>query len=80
MWRDVSLVNLDDSVAGSFYSVPLTTLFSPARPLGRKVVDFLDRTIAGEPASGLHHLTHPELIVRGSTGPVPTELAAVSAR
>jgi LacI family transcriptional regulator len=78
--RDVSLVNFDDNVAGSFYSVPLTTLFSPARPLGRKVVDFLDRTIAGEASGDLHHIAHPELIVRGSTGPAPTELAAVSTR
>jgi len=74
--RDVSLVSFDDNVAGSFYSVPLTTLFSPSRPLGRKVVDFLDSTIAGEPPAGLHHVSHPELIVRGSTGPAPAELIA----
>ena len=77
--QDVSLVNFDDNVAGSFYAVPLTGLFSPARPLGRKVVDFLDRTIAGEPPGTLHHLTHPELIVRGSTGPVPDQFAIANA-
>lgn len=76
--QDISLVNFDDNVAGSFYSVPLTALFSPARPLGRKVVDFLDRTIAGEAPHDLHHLTHPELIIRSSTGPAPAELAAAS--
>lgn len=74
---DVSIVCFDDNVAGSFYSVPLTTLFSPARPLGRMVVDFLDRTIAGEPPAQLHHLTYPELIVRSSTGPVSAGLTVV---
>ncbi len=71
--RDVSLVSFDDNVAGSFYSVPLTTLFSPSRPLGRMVVDFLDRTIAGEPPGELRYVSHPELIVRRSTGPAPGE-------
>jgi len=76
--RDVSIVSFDDNVAGSFYAVPLTTLFSPARPLGRLVVDFLDRTIAGEEPANLHHMTHPELVIRSSTGPVPQDIALSS--
>lgn len=77
--RDLSVVSFDDNVAGSFYSVPLTTLFSSSRTLGRKVVDFLDSTIAGEPPSELHYVSHPELIIRGSTGPAPAESAANTA-
>ena len=73
--RDLSLIAYDDNVAGTFFAVPLTTLFAPIRPLGRQLIRLLERAIAGEDYARLNHVLMPELIIRGSTGPanVPNE-------
>jgi LacI family transcriptional regulator len=68
--RDVSVVAFDDNIAGTFYSMPLTTMFSPVRPLGRRIVDMLELAMAGEDYAKLNYTQHAELVVRGSTGPV----------
>jgi LacI family transcriptional regulator len=78
--QDISLVAFDDNIAGTFYSTPLTTMFSPVRPLGRKIVDLLERAIAGEDPAGLQLVQHVELVVRASTGPVPIDDERPTAR
>ena len=50
---------------------PLTTVRQPIEAMGRAAVDLLMRQIGGEDASSDELLFEPELVVRGSTGPVP---------
>jgi LacI family transcriptional regulator len=69
--RDISVIAFDDNIAGTFYSTPLTTVFSPVRPLGRRIVDMLELAINGEDYARLHHTQYAELVVRGSTAPAP---------
>lgn len=71
--RDISLIAFDDNIAGTFYSTPLTTMFSPVRPVGRKLIDFLERAIEGEDYADLHHVQAVELVIRSSTAPAPAE-------
>ena len=69
--RDFSLVAYDDQLPGAFFSVPLTTIFAPCRPMGTMLVDLLDRAAASEPYDSLHAYIEPELVIRTSTGPSP---------
>lgn len=69
--RDVSVIAFDDNVAGTFHSMPLTTMFSPVRPLGRRIIDLLERAIAGEDPAELNHVQRAELVIRSSSGPAP---------
>ena len=73
--RDVSIVAFDDNVAGTFHFTPLTTMFSPVRPIGRRIVDILERVIEGEDVTDLNFIQRAELLVRSSSGPLaqPTE-------
>jgi LacI family transcriptional regulator len=68
--RDVSIVAFDDNVAGTFHATPLTTMFSPVRPLGRRIVDILERVIEGDDVAGLNFIQRAELVARSSSGPV----------
>jgi LacI family transcriptional regulator len=80
--RDVSIIAFDDNVAGTFHATPLTTMFSPVRPLGRRIVDLLERAIDGEDPASLNHVQRAELVIRGSSGPAAalSPSAAVPAR
>jgi DNA-binding LacI/PurR family transcriptional regulator len=69
--KDVSVVGFDDSALMNFIDPPLTTVRQPIEPMCRMVIELLARQIAG---NGLAHdelFFEPELVVRGSTGPVP---------
>ena len=67
---DVSVVGFDDSALMSLTDPPLTTIRQPIELMGRSAVALLVDQIGGTPASSEELLFEPELVVRGSTGPV----------
>ncbi|ACQ80036.1 transcriptional regulator, LacI family [Beutenbergia cavernae DSM 12333] len=68
--EDVSVIGYDDSPLMPFTDPPLTTLRQPVEAMSQAAVNTLLAEIAGSPARP-ELLFDPELIVRGSTGPVP---------
>lgn len=67
--HDVSVVGFDDSALIAFTDPPLTTVRQPVRPMGAAAVSALVQEISGGKVPRTELLFHPELIVRGSTGP-----------
>ncbi|WP_307793688.1 LacI family DNA-binding transcriptional regulator [Actinotalea soli] len=69
--EDLSVVGFDDSPLIAFTDPPLTTVRQPVAPMGRAAVSALVSEINGAKVPRTELLFHPELIVRGSTGPAP---------
>ena len=69
--EDLSVVGFDDSPLIAFTDPPLTTVRQPVGGMGKAAVSALVSEIRGAKVSRTELLFHPELIVRGSTGPVP---------
>jgi alanine racemase len=67
---DLSIVGYDDSVLMGFTDPPLTTVRQPVQSLALAAARALLDEIAGQPAPSSEFLFAPELVVRGSTGPV----------
>lgn len=67
---DVSVVGYDDSAFMNCTEPPLTTVRQPIEPMGRAAIDLLVSQIAGQAVPLDELLFEPELVVRGSTGPV----------
>jgi LacI family transcriptional regulator, repressor for deo operon, udp, cdd, tsx, nupC, and nupG len=67
---DVSVVGFDDSLFMSCTDPPLTTVRQPIEAMGRGAVATLMSQIGGAPVSTEELLFAPELVVRGSTGPI----------
>lgn len=70
--RDVSIAGFDGIRAGAHTSPGLTTVRKPIREIGRQVCRTLMEMIDDVTLPVRHVLLMPELLVRGSTGPVPT--------
>ncbi len=68
---DVSVIGFDDSALMNFTDPPLTTVRQPIEPMGRMVTELLVAQINGSAVPQDELLFEPELVVRGSTGPVP---------
>jgi DNA-binding LacI/PurR family transcriptional regulator len=68
---DVSVTGFDDSPLIAFTDPPLTTIRQPVTSMGQAAVRALLEEIAGTPAPHSEFVFHPELVVRGSTGPAP---------
>jgi DNA-binding LacI/PurR family transcriptional regulator len=68
---DLSVVGYDDSTFMTCTEPPLTTIRQPIEAMGQAVVALLVNAIAGNPVPTDELLFEPELVVRGSTGPVP---------
>ena len=68
---DVSVVGYDDSSFMACTDPPLTTVRQPIEAMGRAAVDLLVGEIEGARVTHDEVLFEPELVVRGSTGPVP---------
>lgn len=68
--HDVSIVGYDDSALMNCTDPPLTTVRQPIEPMGRAAIDLLVSQIGGEEVAHDELLFEPELVVRGSTGPV----------
>jgi LacI family repressor for deo operon, udp, cdd, tsx, nupC, and nupG len=69
--RDVSIVGYDDSVLMTCTDPPLTTVRQPIEMMGQAAVDLLVNQIEGSGVDPDELLFEPELVVRGSTAPVP---------
>jgi len=67
---DVSIVGYDDSAFMNCTDPPLTTVRQPIEAMGRAAVDVLVGLIGGTRGAPGELLYAPELVVRGSTGPV----------
>jgi DNA-binding LacI/PurR family transcriptional regulator len=72
---DISVVGFDDSAFMNCTEPPLTTVRQPIEALGRAAVTLLVNQIEGASVTTEELLFEPELVVRGSTGPI---LARVS--
>ena len=70
--EDLSVVGSDDSVLMQFTDPPLTTVRQPAMTLAEAACRALVDQISGTPPDPGETLFQPELVVRGSTGRVPT--------
>ncbi len=68
--QDVSVVGFDDSALMNAIDPPLTTVRQPIEPMGRMVIELLVAQISGVDVVSDEFLFEPELVVRGSTGPV----------
>jgi DNA-binding LacI/PurR family transcriptional regulator len=68
--KDISVVGFDDSALMNFIDPPLTTVRQPIEPMCRMVIELLMRQISGNGLSHDELLFEPELVVRGSTGPL----------
>lgn len=69
--EQVSLVGYDNAPVAEFAQPPLTTVAQPTRLLGERAVEMLIDLVTGKVASQSLEIVVPELVVRGSTGPVP---------
>jgi DNA-binding LacI/PurR family transcriptional regulator len=67
---DISVVGFDDSAFMNCTDPPLTTVRQPIESMGRAVVTLLGNQIDGAPPGSDELLFEPELVVRGSTGPM----------
>jgi DNA-binding LacI/PurR family transcriptional regulator len=66
----VSVIGYDDSALMTCTDPPLTTIRQPIDAMGRALVAALVHQIEGGAAGTEELLFEPELVVRGSTGPV----------
>jgi DNA-binding LacI/PurR family transcriptional regulator len=67
---DVSIVGFDDSALMNSIDPPLTTVRQPIESMSRMIIELLVAQLAGSGAAPEEYLFEPELVVRGSTGPV----------
>lgn len=67
---DVSVVGYDDSALMNCTEPPLTTVRQPIEAMGRMVIELLVAQIDGRSVPLDELRFRPELVVRGSTGPV----------
>ncbi|WP_030256894.1 LacI family DNA-binding transcriptional regulator [Streptomyces violens] len=67
----LSVVGFDDSQLIAFADPPLTTVRQPVQAMATAAVGALIEEIQGNPVQRTEFVFQPELVVRGSTGPVP---------
>jgi DNA-binding LacI/PurR family transcriptional regulator len=72
---DVSVIGYDDTALITFTEPPLTTVRQPVRAMGEAAVRALLDELRGAPIPHGDLLFHPELVVRGSSGPAPAGAA-----
>jgi DNA-binding LacI/PurR family transcriptional regulator len=68
---DISVVGFDDSAFLNCTDPPLTTVRQPIEAMGRAAVAMLTSEMEGARVPAEELFFEPELVVRGSTGPVP---------
>jgi LacI family transcriptional regulator len=73
--RDLSVIGFDNVPESALASPPLTTIAQPIQEMGRQAVRMLLELLGGRELDATHVTLPTELIVRQSTGSVPTQLA-----
>lgn len=66
----LSVIGFDNTILATIIDPPLTTIAQPMQEIGRRVVDLIIQEMRGEKTQKQRVLLLPELVVRGSTGPV----------
>lgn len=74
--EDVSVVGFDNVPEARFYTPPLSTLRQDFGALGRQSVGAILDLIEGRKGSAKQVLLYPELVVRSSTAPLASPVAA----
>ncbi|MCM2430663.1 LacI family DNA-binding transcriptional regulator [Streptomyces sp. RKAG337] len=69
---DISVVGFDDISEAAYFSPPLTTVRQDFGELGRRALELLVEELNGAGHSRQHILLPPEMVLRRSTGPVPS--------
>jgi LacI family transcriptional regulator len=69
---DVSIIGFHDIPQAAYLDPPLTTVQMPLAELGSRSVDVVLGMIGGAPGADIVVASPPELIVRGSCGPLAT--------
>jgi LacI family transcriptional regulator len=64
--RDVAVIALEDNQPARLVDPPLTAFSVSAVKVGRKAVELLLRSIAGEPSARLRHIFEPRIVLRGT--------------
>jgi alanine racemase len=77
---DVSVVGYDDTDLMAYTDPPLTTVRQPVEAVAAHAVQVLLAQLSQQPFQTNEYLERPDLVVRGSTGPVAAAPAGVSAR
>jgi DNA-binding LacI/PurR family transcriptional regulator len=75
---DISIVGLISGSIAELTTPPLTTISFPSRDMGYEAAKILIAHLTGASTSAQQILLRPELCVRGSTGPVRTEVQSHS--
>lgn len=68
---EVSIVGYDNSSIAAMQHLSLTTVNQPREEMGSTAVDLLLERINDERKTAVRYVVRPDLVVRGSTGPVP---------
>jgi LacI family transcriptional regulator len=69
---DISVIGFDDVIRAEFVHPKLTTLRQPLKEIAARAVSELVGIIQGHPVGALHIELPARLIIRESTGPVPS--------
>ncbi|NPV53447.1 MAG: LacI family DNA-binding transcriptional regulator [Firmicutes bacterium] len=72
---DMSVISFGNSPLCTFTIPPLTALTTRAREMSEIAVDMLIRKLRGESLKRHQVLLRPELVIRGTTGPAPHDVA-----
>lgn len=73
--RDVAVVGYDDIPESSEQAVPLTTVATPARSLGKMIANALRRIVSDPEHAPINVTQPPSLVIRQSCGSTGTEQA-----
>jgi LacI family repressor for deo operon, udp, cdd, tsx, nupC, and nupG len=69
--RDLSVIGFDDIRVAAYIDPPLTTVAQPMREIGEGTVRLLLEILRGDGIEPVSVTLPHELVIRGSTGPVP---------
>lgn len=78
--RDLSVIGFDDSPVNAFMDPPLTSLRQPVADMASVAITALVEQLRTGTHPTTEYLFAPELVVRGTTGPVPASDDAAAGR
>ena len=70
---DVSIIGYDNTYLAAIRHISRTSVHQPRRDMGRIAADLLSARIKDPACPARQHVVVPELVVRATTGPVPSD-------